>query len=420
MAVVENKRLKNVIVVYDYAFFNGGAAKVAIQSAIALSKNLNINVCYFAAVGPICEELNKSKVHCVCLNMGDINSESRIKAIKNGIWNIEAKKAFLKVLERFDTEETIVHIHGWVKSLSASVVQCATSRNFKCVITLHDYFTVCPNGGLYNYQAGKICKIQPSSLKCYLCNCDKRSYAQKIWRDIRQILQNHFVKSNSRLSYISISDLNETVVRKFVRSQKFYRVDNPTTAVRNEHTGKSNKILYVGRLSEEKGADLFCECISELKQKNEIDLEGIVIGDGNLYDDLRKKYKDIVEFVGWKSVEDVQENMQTARALVLPSKWYEGAPLTIIEALMNGLPCVVSDCTSAVELIKDGVNGFVFKQGDVNSLENKITEIFDDTVYLELLNNIRTQFKPEDFSIEIHTDKLIEVYDSCLNGKRGE
>ena len=413
-----DRKLKNIVIVYDYAYFNGGAAKVAIQSAIALSKQTHLNVFYFSAVGPVCEELICSAVHCVCLSIKDINSEKRFKSIKNGVWNAAARNAFIGLLNQLDTEETIIHYHGWVKALSVSVVECAVKKNYECVITLHDYFTICPNGGLYNYQSGRICKIRPSSLKCYFCNCDKRNYLQKIWRDFRQICQNLFIKNNRNISYISISQLNEKVVAPFVSSNSFYRVVNPTTVVRSEHKSQSNTILYVGRLSEEKGAELFCQCISEIKKKGNTSLNGIIIGDGIIYKELYDKYKGVIEFAGWKDEGEVRQYMHKARALILPSKWYEGAPLTIIEALMAGLPCIVSDCTSAVELIKDGVNGFVFAQEDLDSLVKKTEEVFDDRVYMKMVRNIQEQFQPIDYSMETHIARLLEVYESCMLGRQ--
>ena len=99
--------LKNIIVVYDYAYINGGAAKVAIQGAVGLSNKYH--VCYFAAVGPICNELAKSNVEVKCLNINDINSGSRIKAIINGIWNVTAQRKFRKLLAQYDPRDTIVH-----------------------------------------------------------------------------------------------------------------------------------------------------------------------------------------------------------------------------------------------------------------------------------------------------------------------
>lgn len=66
----KSRKLKNIIVVYDYANINGGAAKVEIQSAIGLSNRYY--VCYFAGVDPICDELAKSNIDVKCLNINDI------------------------------------------------------------------------------------------------------------------------------------------------------------------------------------------------------------------------------------------------------------------------------------------------------------------------------------------------------------
>ncbi len=163
---LESNKVKNVIVVYDYAFVNGGAAKVAIQSAIGLSRKFH--VCFFAAVGPICEELKNSDVEVKCLEGNDINSGSRIRAAVECIWNSYAAKAFKEILRQYSSQDTIVHIHGWAKALSSSVISTSTRCGFKTLVTLHDYFTVCPNGGFYNYKTNRICKYNGMSFRCFL------------------------------------------------------------------------------------------------------------------------------------------------------------------------------------------------------------------------------------------------------------
>ena len=404
--------LKNIIVVYDYAEINGGAAKVAIQSAIALSKK-NFNVYYFAASGPICDELTNSEVKTICLNLNDINHGSRISAIINGVWNRTVAKDFSKFLDGFSKKNTVVHIHGWAKALSSTVVRVSCKKGFNTIITLHDYFTLCPNGGFYNYCKQKICELKPMSTSCVCCNCDKRSYIQKLWRILRQAVQDKNVRNNPRISFISISDLNEAVVKPYVKSKSFYRVKNPVEWMdyQVEDCTRSNRFLYVGRLSEEKGIELFCEAIGSLKEK--YDIEGYVVGDGFMYNYLRSKYKNI-HFVGWKSSKEVSEYYQNSRALVFPSKWYEGAPLTIIEAMSAGLPCIVSDCSSATEVIKDGENGFVFKSGNLSSLEETIVKAIDNVKIKDIQDKILNTDLKSDYSIEEHTNNIIKVYEGTL------
>jgi glycosyltransferase involved in cell wall biosynthesis len=403
--------VENIIIVYDYAFINGGAANIAIQSAIALSEQTNKHIYYFAASGSICKELKQSKVKCTSLNLSDINTNNFILTIMNGIWNFYTQRQFNKFLRSFSPTNTVVHVHGWTKALSPSVIYESTKRSFITYITLHDYFAVCPNGGFYNYQCEKICDINPMSMKCILCNCDKRSYLQKIWRIMRQFIQDCFVRKSKIINFISLSDLNESVVAPFLASNKINRISNFTEAKRSDkdNSNTTNRYIYVGRISEEKGVVLFCEAISRLKYKH--DISGTVIGDGPLYNKLKNQYKN-VEFTGWKTQEEIFIFMRTSRALIFPSKWYEGAPLIIIEALTIGLPCIVSNCTSAIELIFNNFNGFVFKTQDINSLLEKIELLQNNETYNRIKNNIITKFDLYKYTKEKYVRSLLLLIDN--------
>ena len=69
---------------------------------------------------------------------------------------------------------------------------------------------------------------------------------------------------------------------------------------------------------------------------------------------------------------ETEKYMSKAKALIFPSLLYEGAPLTVEEALNLVLPCIVSDSSSAVEKIIDGKNGYIFKSNNIDDLKNKI------------------------------------------------
>lgn len=405
-------KLKNIIIVYDYAFINGGAANVAIQSAIGLAEQ-GYNVTYFSAVGPVDSELEKSNVNIICLEMDDINHGSKLKAIKNGIWNKTVERKFIQLLICLANYESIIHVHGWVKALSPVVIKVACKRNFRIVITLHDYFILCPNGGFYNYQKQEICRYDPMSVSCVLCNCDKRNYLQKLWRVLRQLRQDIYIRNNQKIFFISISQKNEDVISGYVKSKKIFRVSNPVQLAKKRiiDCTKSKVFLYVGRLSEEKGVEMFCKAITSLKE--EYDIEGVIIGDGSLLENLKNKYLD-VSFRGWKSPKEVYEFIQRSRCLVLPSKWYEGAPLSIIEAMSAGLPCIVSNCTSATEIISDGESGFIFESGNINSLKEKMIAATDDNKLKLILKNLE-KFDISDYSLSSHLYHLTEVYEQIIS-----
>ena len=82
--------IKNIIIINDSAFIKGGAEKVALNSAIELSKR-GINVILFSAIGPVDTNLTDAGIEVICLQQYDIlNDPSRLRAIKQGLWNNKA------------------------------------------------------------------------------------------------------------------------------------------------------------------------------------------------------------------------------------------------------------------------------------------------------------------------------------------
>ena len=190
-------QVKNVIIVNDFNYIQGGASKVAIDTARLLKDN-GINVYFFSAVNK--SEKNIDGITYVTTNQNEaLKEKNKIKGIINGIYNLKARKEFKRLLLSLDKNETVIHIHGWTKALSSSVFDIAFKMNFKVVLTLHDYFTACPNGGYFDYKENKICKRKPLSWQCIECNCDSRNYGFKIYRLIRQFVQNKIVKLNKKL-----------------------------------------------------------------------------------------------------------------------------------------------------------------------------------------------------------------------------
>lgn len=402
--------LKNILIINDFAYINGGAGKVAINSAIGLSK-LGYNVILFAAVGPIEDSLKLSSVKVVCLWQKDILSDSnRLRAVLQGVWNEHARNELTKLLTNLDPNETIVHFHAWIKALSPIIFNPIVK--FKIVITLHDYFLFCPNGGLFNYQTLKICNKKASSIQCLLCNCDVRSYPQKIWRYIRQIVQWNMVKKMKNINIIYISKLNKSVSYPYLKniSNKWYFVQNPIDINQQIVTDiqHNEKYLFIARLSSEKGIELFCEAMRDLH------LNGCVLGDGYLKDKLQKEYPEI-EFKGWVTGKEKDGLIRQGKALVFPSLWYEGSPLTIIEMKSYGIPCIVPDKCSASEEIIDGKTGYIFKSGDLDSLKSAIIK-FENSDKQYMQSQIIGTFETKNYSLLSHCTNLVEVYSDILKG----
>lgn len=350
--------VKTVVVVNDFNYIQGGASKVAIDTARILNEE-GLEVYFFSAVNK--KEENIDGIKYVSTNQNEaLKEKNKIKGALNGIYNFKAKREFKKLLKTLDKTTTIIHVHGWTKALSSSVFDIAFKMEFKVVLTLHDYFTACPNGGYFNYKQNEICHLKPLSWKCIKCNCDSRNYGFKIYRVIRQFVQNKIVKLNDRLeNVITISEFSEKILKPTLgKNTKITRIYNPIDIYENAEkvdASKNEYYLYVGRISKEKGVDIFCQAITELG------LKGIVVGDGDEKEKLEKQYPNI-EFTGWKNKEEVKQYMKGARALIFPSRWYETAGLTVLEAQMLGIPCIVNKNTAANDFLYYGAKYITYKE----------------------------------------------------------
>ena len=385
-------KIENVVIVNDFNYVQGGASKVAIDTARLLKEEIK-NVYFFSAVTRKDEEIFGIKY--ISTNQNEaLKEKNRIKGFINGIYNFKAKREFKKLLKTLDKEHTVIHVHGWTKALSSSVFDIAFKMNFKVILTLHDYFTACPNGGYFNYKENKICKRKPLSWRCIKCNCDSRNYVFKIYRLIRQFVQNKIVKLPKKLKYaIGISDLSIEVLKPTLNPNiKLEKIYNPIDFDENEEKvdyTKNDYYLYVGRISKEKGVDIFCRAITDLN------LKGIAVGDGSEKERLEKEYPNI-EFTGWKDSKEVKEYMKKARCLIFPSLWYETAGLTILEAQALGIPCLVNNCCAGMEFVENS-NKYI-------NLEDLKDKIIKDNLKV-------TKFNKSNFFTKNYIKKLGEFYE---------
>lgn len=157
-------------------------------------------------------------------------------------------------------------------------------------------------------------------------------------------------------------------------NEKSLIVENPvkfklTTPERVSYT----QVVSVGRLTEQKNQKMLIDAIVQVKKKIP-EIECRIFGDGELKDELRKQVADsdgagYIKLMGNRK--NVHELMRESGVFVLTSM-YEGMSNALIEAMMLGKVCVVTNYPGASEVIEDGVNGYIIPLNDVNALAKKI------------------------------------------------
>jgi glycosyltransferase involved in cell wall biosynthesis len=123
-----------------------------------------------------------------------------------------------------------------------------------------------------------------------------------------------------------------------------------------------------------------------------------------------------IEFLGYKSGEELWNLVRNASFIIVPSECYENNPLTILEAYAHGKPVIGAHIGGIPELIENGKTGFLFKPGDKNQLQEILSEAnrLEESKYLQMSKNVLA-FANNNFNPGIYYKNLMEIYMKVIN-----
>jgi glycosyltransferase involved in cell wall biosynthesis len=167
-----------------------------------------------------------------------------------------------------------------------------------------------------------------------------------------------------------------------VNEPKIFAMINPPNETRFKTSGvnKVYDVVSVGRLAAVKHNEIMIRVISKVKQSIP-HIKFCMVGEGPCKHELVRLVNELgitenVDFVGFQK--DVPHYVNISRVFILSSE-REGFPNVVLEAMMCGLPCVVSNCGDIADIIRDGYNSFLIQSyGDVDGFARVITNLLVD------------------------------------------
>jgi glycosyltransferase involved in cell wall biosynthesis len=176
--------------------------------------------------------------------------------------------------------------------------------------------------------------------------------------------------------------------------------------------GTGEHVLFVGRLAAEKGI------ATMMRAWEGLDVPLVVAGDGPMRPAVEASPSPHVTAIGWKSSGEVAAEMGRARFLVMPSEWYEGFPMTLVEAFSLGRPVLVSRLGSMAEVVEDGVTGLHVNPGDPADLAAKVRWAYDHPEAIaEMGRNARAAYE-ERYTAERNYALLMAIYEQAAQERR--
>lgn len=374
-------RIERIVVINDYAVAEGGAGVLALLAARQY-RRLGYPVTFITGQADNAE-LEAHGVEVVGLGSKGLLELPASRALRQGFHNSEAERLVTGWIARHDTPGTVYHLHNWSQILSPAIFRALRPVEERTVVTCHDFFNACPNGGFLHYGKSEPCELRPLSPGCLLSQCDRRNALHKYWRAARQ---RHLTKlARFAESHCTFTFIHERMREKFVHSgfpaKDLVAIPNPAEPWSRERIGAEANagFLFVGRIGRDKGADIALVGARRAGQRV------TMIGTGELQQSLAASYPE-AEFAGWCDRDAILAHARRARGLIVPSRVIEPFGLVICEAALSGIPVIVSDRAYLAEEVEAMGIGRSFAVTDIDRLAAILAIDFADDRAVEAMS----------------------------------
>lgn len=323
-----------------------------------------------------------------------------------------------------DIKPDVAHLHNIYHHFSPSIFAVFKKHRVPVVMTLHDYKLISPNYRLFNRHGICLCCRQHRYYQAIFKRCVDDSVAKSIVAALELSFHKLFrFYERGVARFIAPSEFLRALMvdwgepaEKFITLNNFLNPSLYGLAFAAHHTRAPDAIsnaggylLYFGRLSHEKG---ILSLIAAARKLPKIPLK--IVGDGPLEDSVRKQIKNMpqIELIGYQKGAELETILSGARAVILPSEWFENYPMSIIESFAHGVPVFASAIGGIPEIVQNKVNGWLFPPGDARAMRAVIERAWAaaDTVWQSAsraaLEYVRYHNNPETYY-----ERLMAIYE---------
>ena len=340
---------------------------------------------------------------------------NKLRLFTNTIWSKDSHQAVTTLIREHKPQ--LAHFQNTFPLISPSVYYACRSAGVPVVQSLRSYRLICING--FFFRDGRICEDclgkfvgWPGVVHACYRNSNLQSVAVASMNAFHRTIRTW----DSQVDlYIALTEFSRS---KFIEAGlspekiivKPNYIPDPGVGRPDGEYG-----VYLGRLSPEKGLDTLLEGWKLLPF---VPLK--IVGEGLQMESTRQyiqEHKLNATLVGWLPNRQAMDMIKNAAFLVFPSIWYETFGRTIVEAFAAGKPVIASRLGTAVELIDEGVTGFLFEPGNAKDLAQKAAHLWQSAETRKAMGRNARACYEEKFTIEKNYQALIDIYVQAMGSR---
>jgi glycosyltransferase involved in cell wall biosynthesis len=404
-------KMNKILNINSYHYRRGGSDVVYLEHAQLLSE-LGWESGFFSMSHPKNFDTPWSKYFIDELEFGsDYSAVQKISMAIKSIYSFEAQKKLRVLIDEFKPD--IAHSHCIYHHLSPSIFPVLKERGIPSVMTAHDLKIACPAYKMLN-NSGICEKCKSGSVLNVVKNkCIRNSLAASAIVTIESAIQRHFEIYKRNLDAVVVP--SKFFMNKFVEwgwsKDRFTYIPNYVDSEAFEpNFMPGDYFLYFGRLAPEKGVATLIKAAIAAKVKVKI------VGTGPIESELKELHNALghdsnIEFLGYKSGSELHDLIWQSRAVVLPSEWYENAPMSVLESFAMGKPVIGADIGGIPEMVLHGQTGWTFESANVLALTELLSNVKASSAdSLATLGKNARDFVSSNFTRKRYTEEILSLY----------
>jgi glycosyltransferase involved in cell wall biosynthesis len=337
---------------------------------------------------------------------------SRAQLAVGTVWSRREADAIRRSIRRVRPD--VVHFHNTFPLISPAAYHACVAEGVPAVQTLHNYRLTCP--AATHFRAGTVCTAcADDGLRHSIRHgCYRGSRAAST--AVATMLTLHRALGtwrNAVDAYVVLSAFaRDRFVASGLPSTKLFVKPNFLDPDPGEREQPGSGGLFVGRLWPEKGARTMVRAWRALAPLSSL----TVIGDGPERQGLTIEASGLpsVQFVGRQSRANTLTAMKSARYLVFPSEWYEGLPMTIVEAFACGVPVIASRLGTMAEVVTDGETGLLFNPGDAPDLAAKLRWADGHPEAMQRMGRAARAQYEQKYTASANLEQMLRIYEAAI------